>query len=263
VVRVDYKAGGRDSSFISSRINVTPRTGSEWIWEVGSGIDKDPGGLTFPTGEDAIATVCHPENGCGTGPEHYLVQPQDVQDGVGYLHDQVQDGGPNDGAWWIQVVTVDVRMASGKNPDYLSGGTPHPAEGCIPNLLSFWEFNHVACGGDGGSQWGAAWLDWVDDHEDLHMDQPEQFINQAPGMRQVPAVLEALAFRSASELQDEVQKVVTESGYCTTSAAATHEFHPKPTFSVWFWQSGPAEWQEWDPSDPPWYPDYPIPSVCF
>jgi hypothetical protein len=47
------------------------------------------------------------------------------------------------------------------------------------------------------------------------------------------------------------------------TAAVTHVVHPTPTFDIWFWQSGPSEFQEWQSSDPPWWQAYPVPTACF
>lgn len=153
-------------------------------------------------------------------------------------------------------------LVRGQDPDYLSGGPPFPVEDCgVINAASFWDFNHMSCGGDGGAGWGSTWLDFVDAHEKKHADQVEPSIAEYPKF-DVPKELEGLVAESQSQLEDDALEIVDDSGRCVGWYAATHEDHPKPTFDVWFWQSGPGEWQRWQPSDPVWWPLNAVPQEC-
>ena len=94
--------------------------------------------------------------GCAEGdvPQHpRYVHPQNPVHGNGVARSQVSSG-PNKGLWWVGGVTVDVKMASALNPDYLPGGVQRP-HGCgASSQLSLYDFNLFSCGRAGNlSTW--------------------------------------------------------------------------------------------------------------
>ena len=258
-VFVEFYAYGRLTE-VRSVISVAPRTGSQWSWLSGSGITYNAGGLTFPAGSGAIGTVCHPGQGCGAGQQFFLVQPQTPALAPDW--DDV-DSGPNEGAWYITNVEADVQMASALNPDWLSNGTPYPSD-CVPGgSVSIWDYNHLPNCGDGGSGWGGLFLNWAEEHEDIHANNVEPFINQA-SHHDLPSSLEAVVRFAEIQVQTHIAYMVEDTGNCVTRAGATHAghfSHPAPTFDIWSWVHTSETWSV-RPADDAWWDPYPIPSAC-
>lgn len=236
------------------------RSGSSWHWSWNNGIDYIGGGLTFPAGDNAVGKTCHP-SGCG----QLIVQPQNPTHGNGYTQAQVNDNGPNHGGLYITAVTVDARMASALNPEYLAGGTLRQTSQCIPYVqLSFWDFNRatgLGCGG-GGTAWGDQFLSWASGHEEGHALNVVSFINQY-SFHDARRGLEELAFMTTTEIQNEASNIVTKSGQCTTAAAATHVGFSSPGFDIWFWSATQGAFYRWPASSSPWWPSDPVPSTCL
>lgn len=274
-VKVDFMTVGAEvGSQIVARIGVVPRTGSEWAWTWGSGISYADGGLSNPPAwpENRVAILCHPDRGCASGEvpkDKWYVQPQDPSHGNGFVRAQVQDGGPNHGAWYVQSNSVSVSMASAYNPFYFAGG-PATSQGCNgQGPLSFWDFNHSTCG-TGSPAWGSGWSSFAHQHEQIHADQAAAVVAETwwPHLDAARWV-EGFVRSSSSAIDDRIRAVVDRSGACVTAAVSFHGYpdqppygHPVPGFDVWFWLSG--QFSRWRPGDPRagtplgWAP-YPIP----
>jgi len=257
-VIVNFTVGG-DSKEEHDWIVVQPRDTLEWNWlSPGSPnkIQYDEGGLQsppLPWPTNRVAILCHPVQLCPEAdsvPKHQLyVQPQDPTHGNGFIRRQVS-GGPNLGAWYVESVAIDVRMASAFNPDYFSDGVERP-QGCGQvQSLNFFFFNHTNCGtGDPG--WGNTWDGFVKAHEQRHADQADSTVVRWPHLN-VPRMFEGLVRNSASKLNDVIHDLVFKAGRCVTAGVSEHEAvsgpHPLPGFRIWFW--GFLEFEEWKPGDP-------------
>ncbi len=263
-VRVEFRAGG-GRAVPRSRIGVVPRGGSGWRWSEGNGIVYTQGGLQWPSGEPAIGKVCRTDLGCG----QWVVQPYSPSPGNGY-NPQPVSGGPNQGGWYVTSTSVDVRMASAINPEFLSGGVLRATTQCIPLVqINFWDFNrltNLGCGG-GGSSWEGSWLSWTWGHEDLHASKAVAFIDGDPGF-DARSMLESLTAMSSSLLNNAVETQVHKSALCVHTAAALHgaglggSQHPVQSFDVWFWQVASSAFVKWPAGNAIWGADAPVSPEC-
>lgn len=248
-VRVDFRAGGRDA-MVLSYITVLPRSGSDWTWLAGGSIQHTQGGVAFPDTSDAFGVTCR-VGGCG----QMVVQPTSFSHGSGYSHAPVPSG-PNTGAWYVTGVTANIHMGSALSPAMLPTGPLRPQSCGGLSSVSAWDFNHLSCGGNGGSGWGSGFLAWAWDHEQRHADQATSFLQSAP-QHDLPARAESFVSMSPSGLLDLINPVGNNAVPCVQAGVRTHIFHPAPTFSIWHWSSSqntfieqqPVAW--WNPDHPP------------
>jgi hypothetical protein len=263
-VRVDFRVkdefGHTFDVYAQTEVAVVPRTGSEWAWSWGDGIEYTQGGLTFPQGDDAIGKLCHPSAGCGEP----LVQAQ----GTGFDADPVPGNGPNNGLWWVTSVSVDLQMASALNPDYLQGGVERQTNQCSPfSQINLWDFNHLTSCGGGGSGWGAQFLDWAWDHELMHAQNINNFVQNYPHLN-VPTAFEELVRNQQIQLSGRASDIIDHSDECARARGAIHNDdpeHPLPSFDIWFWGPVQGAFYRWQPSDGPWggWHKDPPPGKCF
>jgi len=191
-------------------------------------------------------------------PSKWFVQPQSPTNGNGYSQVYVGSG-INAGAYYIGSVSVGADLAAAINPDYLPGGVEYITTQCDPYpRISFIEFNAVSgivCGG-GGSQWIVDWVDFVWDHEDLHMSNAVSYMT-AGADRNVPAVLESVTGMSATSIQNVAQTLVAGIGDCVNQVAAGHLSHSGTPNSVSFWSSSQRQFNPFPSGTTWWSPNTP------
>jgi hypothetical protein len=233
-------------------LGVQPRG---WQWPGSGDLSYAGGGLTWPQNEQAFGKTCRGDLGCGA----WVVQPDSIgfTQGSGYLASEIDDGGPNDGAWYVQSVTADVALASAIRPDLLENGQKRP-QGCPPaDSLNFIDFNESSCA-ENDPGWGEDWLDWAWDHEDLHAIKAFDFVGENSEF-DIPHELEPLVRTTKQKLQEEVEAIVGPSKRCVHMAAALHSDslvsppHQPPTFDLWIWNG--QNYAERQASEGAWWDD--------
>jgi hypothetical protein len=197
------------------------------------------GTLTFPSGLPAIAATCRAQ-GC----TNKIIQPQTVSSGVGYTQQQVSSG-PNQGGWYVTSTSLNIQLASAMNPEYGPGGAQRSTTQCWGyTLINFWDFNRVAGPGCGNtSGFGTLWNGYVFDHEELHVENIESYIENWP-YYDVRRKLEGIVRLTSTVLKSAAQDAVTLANDCVKKVGGAHTAnsvavgnpqHQPASFNVWYW----------------------------
>ena len=174
---------------------------------------------------------------------------------------EVTDNGPNQGAWYVDSVSMDVRMSAALNPLWLETAPEDLPAICAPgNVASRWTYNHLPACGDGGSGWGAQFMDWAEDHEEMHFQKVVDYVGENEKAH-LPRFVESEVRTNFAQLAGELQSQGEERADCIQQQAATHEGFPGAPVDVWWWIAG-----DWVPAyavDGPWWEIVYVDAGCY
>jgi hypothetical protein len=267
-VMADVRISG-GSVRLLSRIEVLPREGSAWAWAVGSGLDFD-WNLTFPYWSDGKGRVCRPEAGCppphsDNDSTYWVTQPSHPSHGNGFELSQVSGNGPNQGAWYVSSVSMDVRMSAALNPLWLNTAPDDLPASCVAGDTNRWAYNHIVGCGDGGPGWGGQFLDWAQGHEEAHFQSVVQHVGTQVGTQlrfNLPSYFENEVRMEFGELRDFLEEQGPFRAGCIQQVAATHVDFPGPPVDIWRWSKLGSEWHVLKAADGPWWDELRVDMEC-
>ncbi len=176
---------------------------------------------------------------------------------------EVTDNGPNQGAWYVESVSMDVRMSAALNPLWLETAPEDLLAICAPDhVASRWTYNHLPACGDGGSGWGDQFVDWAEDHEEMHFASVVQYVGLHPTL-DLPRYFESHVRMDSAVLDAVLAAAGEERAECIQEVAATHANFPGAPVDVWWWVESSNQWQPRYAADGPWWNENLVDGECY